>query len=138
MKTIYPFLLGILYDYTYGQIGKDEVIKILKLVETYVIRRSVCNVQGGALSMTMASIYNELFNKYHNAFYIEPYKKVASKIVSINTNAYLPTDKKFQEEFTTRDFEKYGSYETKETVTHSRTAIDGNECFCSDFTSRKG
>lgn len=103
MKTTYPFLLGILHDYNLKKIDKDETTKILNLIATYVVRRSVCNVQGGALSMTMASIYSELCEKYKNMFFIDTYKKVAAKIVSINTNAYLPNDQKFEEEFTRRD-----------------------------------
>lgn len=103
MKTTYPFLLGILHDYNQNKIARNEVTNILNLIATYVVRRSVCNVQGGALSMAMASIYNELLYKYKDMFYVETYKKIASKIVSINTNAYLPTDQKFKEEFTRRD-----------------------------------
>ena len=103
MRTTYPFLLGIMHDYNLNKIPKTDIVKILKLVETYVVRRSICNVQGGALSMAMASIYSELYKKYGEMFFEEAYKKVASKIVSINTNAYLPTDQKFEEEFTRRD-----------------------------------
>ena len=92
MKTTYPFLLGILHDYNLNKIDKLDIINILNLIATYVVRRSVCNVQGGALSMTMASIYEELQEKYKNMFYVETYKKVAAKIVSINTNGYMPND----------------------------------------------
>lgn len=112
MQTTYPFLLGVLLDYNDELIDSTTCANILRLVESYSIRRSVCSVQGGALSMTMASIYKELFEKYKNELYDNMYEKVAKKMVSINTNAYFPKDDYFKDEFTRRDMynSKYKKY----------------------------
>ena len=103
MKTTFPFLLGILHDYNDNLIIKEDVTNILKLIESYSVRRSICSIQGGALSQAMASLYKEVKEKYKDDFYNNCYIKVATKLVSINTNAYFPKDIQFRDEFTTRD-----------------------------------
>lgn len=103
MKTTFPFLLGILHDYKEGLISEEDTTNILKLIESYSVRRSICSIQGGALSQTMASLYKEVKEKYKKNFYNDCYLKIATKLVSINTNAYFPKDAQFKDEFITRD-----------------------------------
>lgn len=103
MKTTYPFLLGILYDYNEGLISYEDTANILKLIESYSVRRSICSIQGGALSQAMASLYKEVKEVNKDEFYDNTYDKIATKLVSINTNAYFPKDVQFRDEFTTRD-----------------------------------
>ena len=103
IKTTYPFLLGILYDHICGNIGVDDVVKILRLIESYAVRRSICGIQGGALSQAMANTYKELTEKYKDDFYNETFNKVATKMASINTNAYFPKNSQFEDGFTSRD-----------------------------------
>lgn len=103
MKTTYPFLLGILYDYNTNLISYDDTANILKLIESYSVRRSICSIQGGALSQAMASLYKEVKEINKDEFYSNAYDKIATKLVSINTNAYFPKDVQFRDEFTTRD-----------------------------------
>ncbi len=106
MSTTFPFLLGILIDNSKMIISQDETVKIIKLVESYIVRRTVCNVQGGSLSTFMASLYNNLKNKYKDSFYENTYEKVAKEFVSINTNAYFPKNEDFKKEFLERDMYK--------------------------------
>lgn len=103
IRTTYPFLLGILYDYNKNLISYDDTANILKLIESYSVRRSICSIQGGALSQAMASLYKELKEVHKDKFYENTYDKVATKLVSINTNAYFPKNVQFKDEFTTRD-----------------------------------
>ena len=103
MKTTYPFLLGILHDYNAKLLSNEDTANILKLIESYSVRRSICSIQGGALSQAMASLYKEVKEKYKENFYDNCYLKIATKLVSINTKAYFPKDVQFKDEFTTRD-----------------------------------
>lgn len=135
MKTTYPFLLGILYDYNKELISYDDTANILKLIESYSVRRSICSIQGGALSQAMASLYKEIKEKNKEEFYNNPYDKIATKLVSINTNAYFPKDVQFRDEFTTRDMyssplRRYildkleNSFQTKEIVNLENLTIE--------------
>lgn len=135
MKTTYPFLLGILYDYNIGLISYDETAKILKLIESYSVRRSICSIQGGALSQVMASLYRDIKEINGEKFYNNTYDKIATKLVSINTKAYFPKDLQFKAEFTTRDMyssplRKYildkleNSFQSKEIVNPENLTIE--------------
>ena len=103
IKTTYPFLLGILYDKISEKISAEETAKILRLVESYAVRRSICGIQGGALSQAMASTYKELTEKYKEDFYNDTFTKIATKMASVNTNAYFPKNRQFMDGFTSRD-----------------------------------
>lgn len=103
MCTTYPFLMGILYDYKEKKIDEENTIKIFRLIESYAVRRSICSIQGGALSQAMASLYKDLMEKYKETFYIDTYIKIATKMASVNTNAYFPKNEQFKDEFIRRD-----------------------------------
>lgn len=103
MKTTFPFLVKILLDYKKEIIDEQTTIKILRLVESYAVRRSICSVQGGALSQAMASLYKDLKEKYKENLYEDLYTKVAKKMASISTNAYFPRDDQFSDSFENRD-----------------------------------
>ena len=108
IKTTYPFVFGLLIDNTPDETGNkkisdDTLAKILRLLESYLIRRNVCNLAGGGMSQVMASLYNDLIKKHGDHFYDEPYGKVANALAGIATKAYFPKDDEFTREFETRD-----------------------------------
>ena len=41
VEVTFPFLLGVYEDYTQKQLEKAEVIEILRLIESYIFRRSI-------------------------------------------------------------------------------------------------
>ena len=135
IRTTYPFLLGILHDKIENKINEEETAKVLRLIESYAVRRSICGIQGGALSQAMASTYKELVEKYKQDFYTDTYSKVATKMASINTNAYFPKNSQFMDGFTSRDMyssplKKYvlykleNSYQDKEIINIDNLTIE--------------
>lgn len=135
IKTTYPFLLGILYDYNKGLINTDNTVKIFRLIESYAVRRSICSIQGGALSQALASMTKEFKDKYGDEYYRDTYLKVATKMASINTNAYFPKNSQFKDEFISRDMyssplKKYilykleNSYQDKEIINIDNLTIE--------------
>ena len=108
MKTSYPFVLGLLIDNSVDESGRQKIndetlCKILGLLESYLIRRNICNLAGGGLSQLMASLYNDLKKKHGDKFYIDTFDKVSSILASISTKAYFPKDEEFVREFKGRD-----------------------------------
>lgn len=108
IATTYPFVFGLLVDNTPDKEGKkkisdDSLTKILRLLESYLIRRNVCNLAGGGMSQVMASLYNDILKKHGEEFYKDPFRKVASALAGISTKAYYPKDDEFVREFITRD-----------------------------------
>ena len=53
VTTAYPFLLNCYHDYTIGQLLAADFLKILQMLENFVIRRFVCNLP--------TSHYNKIF-----------------------------------------------------------------------------
>ncbi|MGG1663136.1 GmrSD restriction endonuclease domain-containing protein [Brevibacillus sp. NRS-1366] len=56
----YPFLLEVFDDYEQQMLSKEDFIAILKLVEAYVFRRSICGVPTNSLNKTFATISKEI------------------------------------------------------------------------------
>lgn len=90
MDVAYPFLLKVYDDYKNNIINKDNFIEILKLCESYVLRRAVCEIPTNSLNKTFATLKNSIDeNDYINslkAFFIlqKDYKR-------------YPTDEEFTE-----------------------------------------
>jgi len=50
VDVAYPFLLELYDDYVTGIIGRQELIAVLRLVESYVFRRAVCGIPTNSLN----------------------------------------------------------------------------------------
>lgn len=108
IKTSYPFVFGLLIDNEPNEkgiknISDENLIKILRLLESYLVRRNVCNLSGGGLSQVMASLYNNMRKKFGDKFYKDPVSKVSMALVGISSKAYFPKNEEFIREFKTRD-----------------------------------
>lgn len=108
IKTSYPFVFGLLIDNEPDEkgikkISDDNLTKILRLLEAYLIRRNVCNLSGGGLSQVMASLYNNMIKKFDTKFFNDPVNKVSMALVGISSKAYYPKNEEFIREFKTRD-----------------------------------
>lgn len=56
----YPMLMEVYHDHTQARLGKDEFVNTLKLVESYVFRRAVCDVPTNSLRQTFATFCRKL------------------------------------------------------------------------------
>src|SRR5699024_5373397 len=55
MNVAYPFLLRVYEDYKNKVIHKEEFLEILKLSESYVFRRAICEIPTNSLNKTFAT-----------------------------------------------------------------------------------
>ena len=60
VEVAYPFLLDVYHDYKQGRLTADEVVHIVRLVESYVFRRAICAVPTSSLNKTFASMSGTL------------------------------------------------------------------------------
>lgn len=51
----YPLLLELYNDYKMGVLSKEDFIKIIRLIESYVFRRAVCGIPTNSLNKTFAT-----------------------------------------------------------------------------------
>lgn len=96
VEVVYPFLLGVYEDYKRGKLGKEEVIEILGLVESYLFRRAICDLQTQGLNRIFAG----LMGRIDKEDYLQSLKIILSALIGTQR---FPSDNDFRREFLTKD-----------------------------------
>lgn len=96
VTVAFPFLLEVYEDYTQGCIQKSEFIEILRLVESYVFRRAICDIPTNSLNRTFAG---RLMPKINKSNYVESLKKAFLDLSEQSSSYRYPTDSEFKQEF---------------------------------------
>ncbi len=60
LATVYPFLLNCYDDWIENRITEQEFIDIIQVLENFILRRFVCNVQTQGLNRFFASLYSQV------------------------------------------------------------------------------
>lgn len=95
-EVSYPFLLEVYDDYNQGLIEIEDFVKILRLVESYVFRRAVCDVSTSVMNKLFAALMNEVDKNN----YLESLNTVFR---DMRTYRRYPTDSEFKEAFINKD-----------------------------------
>lgn len=105
--VVYPFLLFIFEDNYKRNLDTSELIKILKLIESYIFRRSVCEIPTNALNKIFGSLKKELIEipDYQKNYY----ENIVAILLSKKNNGVFPEDILFKEKFLQRDMYKFRS-----------------------------
>jgi len=62
-NVTFPFLLPVYNDYSKGEISKEELIQILKLIQSYIWRRFIVGLPTHALNKIFMSLYGDVNKK---------------------------------------------------------------------------
>ena len=60
VATVYPFLLNCYDEWMQGRISEAEFIEIFQILENFILRRFVCNVQTRGLNRIFALLYSQV------------------------------------------------------------------------------
>jgi uncharacterized protein with ParB-like and HNH nuclease domain/predicted transport protein len=60
VDTSYPFMLELYEDFKRGIITADELLSIVRLIESYVFRRAVCGIPTNSLNKTFVAVTKEI------------------------------------------------------------------------------
>ncbi|WP_373481298.1 DUF262 domain-containing protein [Geminocystis sp.] len=60
IKTVYPFILNCYHGWKTNFINEEELINIFKIIENYLLRRFICNVQTRGLNRIFATLYSQI------------------------------------------------------------------------------
>ncbi len=60
VATVYPFLLNCYDDWMKNRINEEQFVSILHIIENFIIRRFVCNVQTRGLNRIFALLYSQV------------------------------------------------------------------------------
>jgi len=96
VDVVYPFLLEIYGDLKGNSLSKNDFLAIVRLIESYVFRRAVCNIPTNSLNKTFAT-FNKKIKKER---YLESTK---AHFLLMSSYRRFPSDDEFNREFKVRD-----------------------------------
>ena len=99
MDVVYPFLLKVHEDVQNKLITEEDLIEIMRLCVSFVIRRYICGAATSGINKMFATLRNEIDTSNYMQFLKN---KWAAMELSIN----FPTDEKFYEAFVSQDIYK--------------------------------
>lgn len=94
VEVSYPFLMQIFIDYKKGIISQDELLKIMKMVESYVYRRAICGIPTHALNKIFATLLKEIDHER----YVE---SIMISLLLKESYRRFPNDEEFRAQFPT-------------------------------------
>jgi uncharacterized protein with ParB-like and HNH nuclease domain/predicted transport protein len=102
VDVAYPFLLEVADDYANSLLSRDDFLRILRLVESYVFRRSTCGIPTNSLNKTFATLTREL----DKAHYLE---SVEAAFLAKDSYRRFPRDPEFMAAFVVKDMYNFRS-----------------------------
>lgn len=100
VDPVYPFLLGAYREHDAGRITVDEFDAVLDMIESYVFRRSVCDLRTNSLNRTFAMLHGMLdANDY--------VQSLAEYLFRIGGVRVFPSDADFNEALVSRDMYRF-------------------------------
>ncbi|GEN50521.1 DUF262 and DUF1524 domain-containing protein [Alkalibacterium pelagium] len=127
VDVAYPLLLELYDDYRNKVLLKEDFIKILKLVESYVFRRNICSIPTNSLNKTFSTFMKSV----DRSRYLE---SVEAHFILLPSYRRFPNNSEFTKELKIRDlyniprrrywFNKVENYNRKEHVEVSQYTIE--------------
>lgn len=102
VDVAYPFLLDVYHDHRQGRLSSDEVLGIVRLVESYVFRRAICAIPTNSLNKTFAGMSRTLKKDR----YLE---SVQAAFLMLPSYRRFPSDDEFQRDLKVRDLYNFRS-----------------------------
>lgn len=96
VDVAYPFLLDVYHDYTQQRLSTDEVLQIVRMVESYVFRRAICAIPTNSLNKTFAGLSRTLKKDR----YVE---SVQATLLLLPSYRRFPSEEEFQRDLKQRD-----------------------------------
>lgn len=96
IDVAYPFLLELYADFQSGLLAKADFLAAVRLVESYIFRRAVCEIPTNSLNKTFATFGREL-NKERYLWSIQ------AKFLLLPSYRRFPSDEEFRRQLQVRD-----------------------------------
>ncbi|OCB20816.1 hypothetical protein A5674_04155 [Mycobacterium malmoense] len=100
VEVAYPFLMDAYARYDAGKLSRDDFLAVIRLVEAYVFRRSICLIPTNSLNKTFATFSRSVSDD----FYLESVRAAFQLLPSYRR---FPDDGEFRRSFVSRDVYNY-------------------------------
>ena len=96
VEVSYPLILFLYIDFKDGKFSKDDFLTMLRMVESYVFRRAVCDIPTNSMNKTFSTFHKEIVKEdYLNSF--------IAKFNLLNSYTRFPKNDEFMKAFKTKD-----------------------------------
>jgi uncharacterized protein with ParB-like and HNH nuclease domain/predicted transport protein len=102
VDVAYPFLLEVFDWYAQDLLKQEDVVTILKIVESYIFRRVICGIPTNSLNKTFATLPREI-DKDH---YVEGFQAI---MLLKDSYRRFPNDEEFRQQFVFKDVYNFRS-----------------------------
>ena len=115
VDVAYPFLLELYDDYAQGVLQRNEFVQSVRLIESYVFRRSVCAIPTNSLNKTFATFRRRL----EKDRYI---RSIQAHLLTLRSHRRFPDDEEFKRKLSVRDLYNFPrrSYWLRRLENHDR------------------
>lgn len=123
----YPLLLAIYEDYSSTRLQKDDFLRCIRVIESYVFRRAVCSIPTNSMNKTFAQLYSEMDQS-------SLYTSLCAILMQLPSYRRFPRDDEFKAELMARDLYNFPrrsywlgrleNHERKERVSISEYTIE--------------
>lgn len=96
VDVAYPLILELYHDYHYGILTTDEFEQCVRLIESYVFRRYICDIPTNSLNKTFAGFSKEIKKDR----YLESFK---AEFLKLSSYRRFPSDTEFKRCLATKD-----------------------------------
>lgn len=145
VDVAFPFLLELYHDYDKQILSADELLKIVRLIESYVFRRAICSIPTNSMNKTFSNFSRNLKKDR----YLE---SVQASFLLLPSYRRFPDDEEFRREIKLRDIYNFRSrsywlrrlenYDRKERVPVAEYTIEHimpqNENLSADWKAELG
>lgn len=102
VDVAYPFLLELYQDYAADLLPADDFVKAVRLVESYVFRRAICEIPTNSLNKTFAT-FGRVLKKDR---YLE---SIQAHLLTLPSYRRFPSDEEFERALKMRDLYNFRS-----------------------------
>ncbi len=96
VDVAYPFLLEVYDDHAKGLLTTDELLQILRTIESYVFRRAICGIPTNSLNKTFATLAKAI----NKSKYVESF---TAAMLAKDSYRRFPSDDEFTRELAVKD-----------------------------------
>jgi uncharacterized protein with ParB-like and HNH nuclease domain/predicted transport protein len=96
VDVAYPFLLELYHDYKANTLSKADLLSIVRLIEAYVFRRSICAIPTNSMNKTFATFTKALKKDRY-------FESIQAHFLALPSYRRFPLDEEFRRDFQTRD-----------------------------------
>ncbi|QDU95182.1 GmrSD restriction endonuclease domain-containing protein [Lignipirellula cremea] len=102
VDVAFPFLLELYHDYMAGDLSQVDFLATVRLIESYVFRRAICNIPTNSMNKSFATFTKTLKKDRY-------FESILANFLLLPSYRRFPSDEEFRRDIQTRDLYNFRS-----------------------------